>query len=144
MELKEWVEEITVEGAFDVITVQAKIRELFEGKTFEHHGCCVKVHDINILTAKASVTGTLLCRAVIVADIVILRQGQCVYVIVESIEPARIYCLFEKFIKVVLPDKFFNNLEHTAVVGKHLAVEILRVRFQNGNYNAIGAIINDF
>lgn len=144
MELKTWTEEITVEGAFDNTTIQTKIREMFEGKSFEHHGYCLKVHDVKILEVKASIKGTLSCRVSIVADVALLKQGQRVYVIVESVEPARIYCLFKKFIRVIIPDKFFGGYEHKAVVGEPLPVEILRVRFQNGNYNAIGAIINDF
>ncbi len=149
MELKEWNVQMTIIGVYDLERAQTYISEKVEGTTTKKYGYCLRVHNVYITTAKASITGNLVCDAHIVADTFIPKEGQILNVsVIDAAEKSGIFCTYQNCIKVLVPPASLDGFSNGAFKlrgkpiksGDMLPVYVVKIRFQNNGYAAIAKI----
>lgn len=151
---KEKIHICSVKSAYSMLDIQHTVSQNLQGICTKQDGFYRRVKNVVILSAKASVTGLILCRVKCQVDLFVPQVGQVVDSIVERcINDMGIYCIFEGM-NILIPfrslkecqyraQKFVFNNGQEIQEKDVLSVRVEKTRYQNGKYKALGIIMSN-
>jgi DNA-directed RNA polymerase subunit E'/Rpb7 len=131
-----------VTRAYTLAAAKDAIRDSLERKSHKKYGFCISVEDIVILEQVASITGSLICTAIIVAQVFMPVEGESVQVHIDQyVKDKGIFGSIKDLpeLHVFIPICGAFELEPDTSV---LSAIVSKIRFQNGNYRILGSLEN--
>ena len=152
MDYKDWIDNFSVKGCYDIASIRSNVTTQLEHFTHTQYGYCARVLDLVLLETIASIKGSLICKCHVHALVVLPCEGDVVRARVTNCsDKIGLYCTYENCIPLLVPYTRLRGYKYDGthyltraglpiLVGDDITVMILKVRFQNGKYTAIGTI----
>lgn len=151
--IKEYTYICSVEYAYSLIDIQAKVAERMKDLCTVKDGFFHTIENVVVVSAKASTKGTILCETRCLVKFLLPMTGEMVTATVEKcVEGKGIYCRYER-INILVP---FRSFERSYVFrddtfraragsrhileGDVIVILIEKTRYQTGQYRVLASI----